>query len=432
MREIGVGLLGLGNVGSGVVRLLAENATAIEDRLGARIKVRAIAVREAAKPRLVDVDADLITTDVAAVIDRDDVDIVLELVGGETDARDYVLRAIERGRHVVTANKALLAVHGEEIFSAAESKGVDVYYEAAVCAGVPIIRTLREGLASDRIEEIFGIVNGTSNFILTSMAEEHTRFADALREAQANGYAEADPTFDIEGIDAAHKLAILTMLCFGTSVSIDDIFIEGISKLEPIDFEFAERFGFVVKPLVIAVEHDDGIEVRVHPTLLPKSWLLASVHGAKNALYVRSYALGPSMYYGAGAGMMPTAVAAVSDLIEVSRNVLGGAAGHLPMRSYTKMPNRPIRAIAKLRCRYYLRFGVLDRPGVLGQLTAVLGDHEISIAQVVQEGPREAERPVNVVMLTHEAVEGNLQHALTQISKLASVVERVQVVRIAG
>ncbi len=431
MREIGVGLLGLGNVGSGVVRLLAENAVAIEDRLGARLKVRAIAVREVKKERQVDVDAALITTDVAAVIDRDDVDIVLELVGGETDARDYVLHAIARGRHVVTANKALLAVHGEEIFSAAESKGVDVYYEAAVCAGVPIIRALREGLASDRIEEVFGIVNGTSNFILTSMAEGHTPFADALREAQARGYAEADPTLDVEGIDAAHKLAILTMLCFGTRVSIDEMFIEGIGKLDPIDFEFADRFGYVIKPLVIAKEHEDGIELRVHPTMLPKSWLLASVPGAKNALYVRSNPLGPSMYYGAGAGMMPTAVAAVSDLIEISRNVLGGAAGHLPLRSYTKMPNRPIRDIGKLRCRYYLRFGVLDRPGVLGQLTAVLGDHEISIAQVVQEGPREAERPVNVVMLTHEAVEGNVQHALTQIAKLASVVEPVQIVRIA-
>lgn len=431
MREIGVGLLGLGNVGSGVVRLLAENATAIEDRLGAHLKIRAIAVREVAKARQVDVDASLVTTDVAAVIDRDDVDIVLELVGGETDALDYVLRAIERGRHVVTANKALLAVHGERIFSAAENKGVDVYYEAAVCAGVPIIRALREGLASDRIEEVFGIVNGTSNFILTSMAEEHTAFADALREAQAAGFAEADPTFDIEGIDAAHKLAILTMLCFGTSVSLDEMFIEGIGKLDPLDFEFADRFGFVIKPLAIAKEHPDGIEVRVHPTMLPKSWLLASVPGAKNALYVRSYALGPSMYYGAGAGMMPTAVAAVSDLIEVSRNLLGGAAGRLPMRSYTKMPNRPIRDMGKLQCRYYLRFGVLDRPGVLGQLTAVLGDHQISIAQVVQEGPREPERPVNVVMLTHQAIEGNVQHALTQISKLASVVEPVQIVRIA-
>ncbi len=431
MREIGISLLGLGNVGSGVIKLLAENAQAIEDRLGARLAVRAIAVRDASKARAVDVPQDLVTEDVDAVLDRDDVDIVCELIGGETDARTFVLRAIERGKHVVTANKALLAVHGEEIFSAAEAREVDVYYEAAACAGVPIIRALREGLASDRIERIYGIVNGTSNFILTEMATKGTPFADVLRAAQEAGYAEADPTFDVEGIDAAHKLAILTMLCFGTSVSLDEMYIEGISKLDPIDFDYADRFGYVVKPLAIAVEHEDGIEVRVHPTMLPKEWLLASVPGAKNALYVHSYALGPSMYYGAGAGMMPTAVAAVSDLIEVCRNVQAGVTGHLPMRSYKRMANRPIRDIGKLRSRYYMRFGVLDRPGVLGQLTQILGDHEISISQVVQEGPREPERPVRVVVLTHEAQESNVRHALAQIDKLTAVVEPAALVRIA-
>jgi homoserine dehydrogenase len=431
MREIGVSLLGLGNVGSGVVKLLADNAQAIEDRLGARLKVRAIAVRAVDKKRMVDVDPGLITADANAAIDREDVEIVCELVGGDTVARQYVLRAIERGKHVVTANKALLAVHGEEVFSAAEKCGVDVYYEAAVCAGVPIIRALREGLASDRIEAFHGIVNGTSNFILTDMAQRHTPFAAVLRAAQEAGYAEADPTFDVEGIDAAHKLAILATLCFGSNVAVDDIYVEGISKLDPIDFEFADRFGYVVKPLAIARDHDDGIEVRVHPTMIPKSWLLASVMGAKNALYVHSYALGPSLYYGAGAGMMPTAVAAVSDLIEVCRNVQAGVTGHLPMRSYKTMAHRPARPMGHLRSRYYLRFGVLDRPGVLGQLTQVLGDHGISIAQVVQDGPRDAERPVRVVMLTHETVESNVQHAIKQIASLSTVVEPAQLVRIA-
>ncbi|RMH43891.1 MAG: homoserine dehydrogenase [Deltaproteobacteria bacterium] len=431
MRQIGVGLLGLGNVGSGVVRLLAENAEAIEDRLGAQLVVRAIAVRAPDKPRAVDVDPALVTTDAGAVIDRDDVDIVCELVGGETDARDYVLRAIDRGKHVVTANKALLAVHGEEVFTAAERRGVDVYYEAAVCAGVPIIRALREGLASDRIESVYGIVNGTSNFILTRMAEEGAPFDEVVRAAQEAGYAEADPSFDVDGIDAAHKLAILTMLCFGTSVALSDIYIEDIRSLSPVDFAFADRFGYVIKPLAIARAHDDGLELRVHPTMVPKSWLLASVPGANNALYVRSYALGPSMYYGAGAGMMPTAVAAVSDLIEVSRNVLANAAGHLPLRSYARMPNRPVRDIGRLDTPYYMRFGVLDRPGVLGQLTTVLGDHQISIAQVVQEGPREPERPVRVVVLTHAARESNVRHALAQVAKLASVVEPAQIIRIA-
>ncbi len=431
MREIGVTLLGLGNVGSGVIKLLAENADAIEARLGARVAVRAVAVRDAAKARMVNVDPGIVTTDIDAAVARDDVDIVCELIGGETTARTAVLRAIEHGKHVVTANKALLSVHGDEVFSAAEKREVDVYYEAAVCAGVPIIRALREGLASDRIEEVYGIVNGTSNFILTEMSERGRPFADVLKDAQDAGYAEADPTLDVGGGDAAHKLSILTMLCFGTHVPLEAIHTEGIENLTPTDFEYADRFGYVIKPLAIAREHKDGIEACVHPTMIPKSWLLASVSGAKNALYVNSYALGPSLYYGAGAGMMPTAVACVSDLIEVSRNVQAEAAGHLPMRSYSSMVNRPCREWGQLRTRYYMRFGVLDRPGVLGQLSNVLGDHQISIEQVVQEGPRDAERPVRIVITTHEAVEKNVQHALGQIRKLASVVEPAVIVRIA-
>jgi len=431
MREIGVTLLGLGNVGSGVVRLLTDNAPAIEARLGARVAVRAVAVRDLAKARKVDVDPSIVTTDLEAAVARDDVDIVCELIGGETVARDAVLRAIGCGKHVVTANKALLSVHGDEVFEAAEQADVDVYYEAAVCAGVPIIRALREGLASDRIEQVYGIVNGTSNFILTEMAERGRPFADVLAEAQRAGYAEADPTLDVGGGDAAHKLSILTMLCFGTHVPLDKIHVDGIDSLTPVDFEYADRFGYVIKPLAIAREHAEGVEARVHPTMIPKNWLLASVSGAKNALYVKSYALGPSLYYGAGAGMMPTAVACVSDVIEVSRNVQAQAAGHLPMRSYRRMVNRPVLDHGRLRSRYYMRFGVLDRPGVLGQLANVLGDHEISIEQVVQEGPREAERPVRIVVTTHEATEGNVGHALEQIGKLAAVVEPAVVIRIA-
>jgi homoserine dehydrogenase len=431
MREIGVGLLGLGNVGAGVVKLLADNAASIQARLGAKVAVRAIAVREPDKRRLVDVDQALVTTDVAAVIDRPDVEIVCELVGGETEALGYVLRAIERGAHVVTANKALLAAHGDQVFAAAERRGVDVYFEAAVCGGVPIIRALREGLASDRIESIYGIVNGTSNFILTAMAGEPRGFAEVLAEAQELGYAEADPTLDVRGIDAAHKLAILVMLCFGTRVRVEDLFVEGIERLQPIDFDMAARFGYVIKPLVIAAEHPDGIEARVHPTMIPRSWLLAAVSGAKNALYVKSYALGASLYYGAGAGMMPTAMAVVSDLIEISRNVCAGATGRMPLRSYQHMVERPMRPLDSLHTRYYLRCAVLDRPGVLGQLTTVLGDHEISIAQVIQEGPRDPGRPVQVVLLTHAAREGNVRHALGQIGRLATVVEPPALLRMA-
>jgi len=430
MREIGVGLLGLGNVGAGVVKLLEDNANAIEARLGARVVVRAIAVREPDKKRVVDVDPGLMTTDVKSVIDRDDVEIVCELVGGDTDAREYAMRAIARRKQLVTANKALLAVHGEELFSAAEKAGADVYYEAAVCGGVPIIRALREGLASDRIEAFYGIVNGTSNFIVTEMTENRAAFADVLADAQARGYAEADPTLDVGGGDAAHKLAILASLCFGTGVDVAQMHVEGIDRLDPIDFELAERFGFTIKPLVIGRDHGDSIEARVHPTMIPKRWLLADVPDAKNALYVKSYALGSSMYYGAGAGMMPTAMAVVSDVIEVARNIKAGSTGALPLRSYQRMTHRPLREFDELRNRYYMRFSVLDRSGVLGQLTTVLGDHEISIAQVVQEGPRDPNRPVLVVILTHEAREGNVRHALAQIAKLATVVEPASVIRI--
>lgn len=431
MREIGVGLLGLGNVGAGVVKLLEENEIAIQARLGARVVVRAIAVRERDKKRAVDVDPALITTDVQSVIDREDVEIVCELVGGETDALDYAMQAIERHKQLVTANKALLAVHGEQLFSAAEKAGADIYYEAAVCGGVPIIRALREGLSSDRIEEFYGIVNGTSNYILTTMTKDGAPFDQVLADAQRLGYAEADPALDVGGGDASHKLAILIMLCFGTGVDVAQMHVEGIDNLDPVDFELADRFGYVIKPLVIGRDHGETVEARVHPTMIPKNWLLADVPGAKNALYVNSYALGPSMYYGAGAGMMPTAMAVVSDVIEVARNIQAGSTGALPLRSYQQMVHRPLREFDELRNRYYMRFSVLDRPGVLGQITTVLGDHEISIAQVVQEGPRDPNRPVRIVLLSHEAREGNVRHALDQIEKLSTVVEPAAVVRIA-
>ncbi len=430
MREIGVGLLGLGNVGAGVVKVLEDNAAAIEARLGARFVVRAIAVRDPERERLVTVDPSLLTVSAEQVVDRDDIDVVCELIGGESTSRELVLRAVANKKHVVTANKALLAVHGDALFHAAEEAGVDLYYEAAVCGGVPIIRALREGLASDRIHGIYGIVNGTSNYILTAMAEEHRPFDEVLADAQAKGYAEADPTLDVSGGDAAHKLAILATLCFGTSIDVSKIFVAGIDSLDAIDFTYAERFGYVIKPLVIAREHEDGIEARVHPTMIPRNWLLADVAGAKNAVYVDSYALGPSFYYGAGAGMMPTAMSVVSDLIEVGRNVMAGSAGNLPLRSYRSMQTLPLLPMSRLRGRYYLRFGVLDKPGVLGQITAILGDHEISISQVVQEGPRTAGRPVRIVVLSHEASEGNVDHALGQIARLSSVVEPAVLIRI--
>ena len=427
-REIGIALLGLGNVGSGVVKLLEDNADAITARLGARLVVRAIAVREPDKQRLVAVDPSLVSTDVQAVLSRDDVQIVCELMGGTSLARTAVLAAIAAGRHVVTANKALLAAHGGEVFSAAAQRGVDVYYEAAVCGGVPIIRALREGLASDRVESLLGIVNGTSNYVLSTMAETGRSFPDVLAEAQALGYAEADPTLDVSGGDAADKLAILVGLCFATTMDGSRIHRDGITEIDPIDFEYAERFGYVIKPLAVARDHGTAIEARVHPALVPANWLLADVSGAKNALYVHSYALGPSMYYGAGAGMLPTAMAVVSDAIEISRNISARAAGAPPMRSPHVSEPRPILPIEEVRSRYYVRIHVQDLPGVLGQVTTVLGGHGISIAQVVQRPGEDTQ----IVVLTHETREGGVRDALAVIDSLSVVTGRSRFLRIAG
>ena len=436
-RTIGVALLGLGNVGGGVVKLLEANAAAIEARLGARLVVRTVVVRDPDKGnRVVDVDRALLTTDLEAALARADVDIVCELMGGTTLARTAVLAAIAHRRHVVTANKALLAEHGAEVFTAAEQAGVDVYYEAAVCGGVPIIRVLREGLASDRVEAIHGIVNGTSNYILSTMTETKRPFAEILKEAQDLGYAEADPALDIGGGDAAHKLAILVNLCFGTTVDVHAISTDGIDVVDPIDLGYAEKFGYVIKPLVIARAHgeeaDSPIEARVHAALIPSNWLLADVSGAKNAVYVQSYALGPSMYYGAGAGMLPTAMAVVSDMIEISRNMFARAGAHTAPRPRPVVA-RPLIPLSEIRTQYYLRFGVSDQPGVLGQLMTILGAHDVSIAQLVQDGARgETAGPVWVVVLTHVAREGNVRAALAEIEQLSIVREPVRVIRIAG
>jgi homoserine dehydrogenase len=431
-KTIGVALLGLGNVGGGVVRLLEENAAAIEARLGARLEIRAIAVRDRDKPnRVVDIDRALLTTDLEATVKRPDVDIVCELIGGTGQAKDVVLAALAAGKNVVTANKALLAIHGAEVFAAAERANVDLYYEAAVCGGVPIIRVLREGLASDRVESLIGIVNGTSNYILTTMADTRRPFADILREAQELGYAEADPTLDVGGGDAAHKLAILVGLCFSTTVDVDAIPTFGIDIVDPIDLAYADKFGYVIKPLVIARDHGTAIEARVHPALIPANWLLADVAGAKNAVYVHSYALGPSMYYGAGAGMLPTAMSVVSDMIEIGRNIFARAGMQRTSRP-RPVKARPLVPIADVSTRYYLRFGVRDQPGVLGQLMTILGAHGVSIAQVIQDGGSGTDGPVWVVVLTHEAREGGVSAALAEIDQLAVVREPARVIRIAG
>jgi len=432
-RAIGVALLGLGNVGGGVVKLLEDNAAAIRSRLGAALEIRKIIVRDPDRSdRVVEVARERLSTELADATGAD-IDIVCELIGGTTLAKDAVLAAIAAGKHVVTANKALLAEYGSEVFAAADRAQVDVYYEAAVCGGIPIVRVLREGLASDRIEALTGIVNGTSNYILTTMAATRRPFADILREAQELGYAEADPTLDVGGGDAAHKLAILVGLCFGR-IDASQIPTEGIDVVEPIDLAYADKFGYVIKPLVIARATDASptspIEARVHPTLIPRSWLLADVAGAKNAVYVQSYALGPSMYYGAGAGMLPTAMSVVSDMIEIGRNMAARRAGAGRI-SPAAVSTRTLRPLAELRTRYYLRFGVHDQPGVLGQLMTILGTHRISIAQVIQDTST-SEGPVEVVVLTHEAREGDVRAALAEIDRLAVVRRPARLIRIAA
>ncbi len=432
MREIGVGLLGLGNVGAGVVRLLADNAEAIEARLGAKLVIKAVAVRDLDKERRVDIATELLSTDAESVVECEDVEIVCELIGGETRARELVMKTIEGGKQIVTANKALLAVHGDELYAAAESAGVDLYYEAAVCGGIPIIRALREGLASDRIESITGVVNGTSNFITTAMAKGGRSFEEVLAEAQREGFAEADPTLDIGGGDAAHKLAILAMLSFGCRIDLDQIHVEGIESLTTLDYEMAKNFDYVIKPLAMGHSYPDGIDLRVHPALIPSSWLLADVPDTKNALYVHSYALGPSMYYGAGAGMMPTAMSVVSDLIEVARNLCAGSTGSTPLRAHQEMEAAKVRPIALLETCYYLRFTVEDQPGVLGKLTTILGEHEVSIAQLLQPEKRGEDEAVAVIALTHQAVEGKMQAAITEIEASGLTRAPTVLLRIAG
>jgi homoserine dehydrogenase len=323
-------------------------------------------------------------------------------------------------------------VHGDELYAAAENAGVDLYYEAAVCGGIPIIRALREGLASDRIESITGIVNGTSNFITTAMARGGRSFEEVLAEAQREGFAEADPTLDIGGGDAAHKLAILAMLSFGCRIALDQIHVEGIENLTSLDYEMAKNFNFVIKPLAMGHSYPDGIDLRVHPALIPSTWLLADVPDTKNALYVHSYALGPSMYYGAGAGMMPTAMSVVSDLIEVARNLCAGSTGSTPLRAFRELKAAQVRPMAELQTCYYLRFSVEDRPGVLGQLTTVLGNHDVSIAELLQSSRQEQDEPVAVIALTHKAVEGKMQAAISEIESAGLTVAPTVLLRIAG
>jgi homoserine dehydrogenase len=428
MSPIKVGLLGLGVVGGGVWKVLTRNAEEIARRGGRRIEVAAVAVRDTEKARRLVGDQVRITQDGMDLVRDPDIDIVVELIGGDTLAREWVLEAIAQGKHVVTANKALLAEHGNEIFSAAHEKGVMVAFEAAVAGGIPIIKAIREGLTANRIQWLAGIINGTTNFILSEMRTRGLPFNEVLAEAQRLGYAETDPTFDIEGVDAAHKLTLLASLAFGIPVQFDKAYIEGISTLAREDIAHAERLGYRIKLLGITRRRDDGVELRVHPTLVPTECLLANVEGAMNAVLVYGDAVGPTLYYGQGAGELPTASAVVADLVDVTRLQSADPDHRVPHLAFQPdaMDDIAVLPMADVRSSYYLRLRVEDRPGVLADLARVLSDAGISIGSMFQEphGPTEAD----IIFLSHEAREGAVDAALEKIQ--ASPFVRSKVIRL--
>ncbi|QJA05789.1 homoserine dehydrogenase [Thermosulfurimonas marina] len=426
MQEIGIGLLGLGTVGSGLVRLLEKNGEFLARKTGIRLRLRRILVRDPEKPRGVSVSRKLLTTDFEEILSDPGIQIVCELMGGLEPARTYILRALKAGKYVVTANKAVLSTYGPEVFAAAEARGVGLFFEAAVGGGVPIVKALRESLSANRIRRLTAIVNGTCNYILTRMTEEGLPFSEALREAQARGFAEADPQLDVSGADSAHKLAILATLAYGGFLPAEKVYTEGIETLEPLDIQFARELGLVPKLLAIGREEDGRVEVRVHPTLVPETHVLASVREAYNGFLLEGDFVGSVLLYGLGAGGEPTASAVAADLLDAARFLQAGARpGPILFR------DRPleIKPLAEVESRYYFRFSAVDRPGVLSKISGILGAYEISIASVIQKG-REEGGPVPIVMLTHEAREASVRQALSEIDRLEVVTAPTRVLRI--
>jgi homoserine dehydrogenase len=431
--RIGVGMIGFGTVGTGVARILLDNAAVIRRRVGVPVELVRIADLDTGRDRGLRLPPGLLTDDARAVLDDPQVDIVLELIGGYDAAKRMILEAFARGKHVVTANKALLAVHGEEIFEAASRHRLDLGFEASVGGGIPVIRALMEGLAANTIVSIYGIINGTSNYILSRMTREGHGFREVLAEAQRAGYAEADPTFDVAGIDSAHKLAIMVSLAYGTPVNVKEIYTEGITSLTPLDVAYAKEFGYTIKLLGIAKFLGEEIEARVHPTMLPSGSPVAGVDGVYNAIQLVGDAVNDIVLYGQGAGSMPTGSAVVSDVIGIARNLLMGATGRVPPASFQREQRRPlrIRSMEEISSLYYLRFMVLDRPGVLAQIAGVLGREGISISSVLQKGRKEGQT-VPVVIMTHQARERQVQSALGEINRMAFISEPTTLIRVEG
>ncbi len=431
MKPINVGLLGIGTVGGGTFEVLTRNQEEITRRAGRGIVIRVVADKDLRRARKLVGRSAIVTDDAFRVVSDPAIDIVIELIGGTNIAYQLILKAIENGKHVVTANKALLATRGNEIFAAARKHGVMVAFEAAVAGGIPIIKALREGLTANRIQWIAGIINGTSNFILSEMREKGSGFDSVLEEAQRLGYAEADPTFDIEGIDAAHKLTIMAAISFGIPMRFKDAYTEGISKLTATDIRYAEELGYRIKLLGITRRASKGIELRVHPTLIPARRLIANVEGVMNAVLVKGDAVGATMYYGAGAGAYPTASSVIADLVDVTRMHTADPEHRVPHLAFQpdRMSNVPILPITEVQTSYYLRMRVHDRPGVLADVTRILADRNISIDAMVQKEPHEGEKQADIIMLTHLTVEKHVNSAIAQIEKLRAVVGKITRIR---
>jgi len=430
-KFISIGMIGFGTIGTGVVRLLKENESLLAGRLGAEIHLRKIADLDIDRSREVTVERKLLTNDAAQILNDPDIDIVVELMGGYEPARTFILAAMARGKHVVTANKALLATHGDEIFRSAVQHQVNIGFEGSVGGTIPVIKTIKESLVANRIESIFAIVNGTSNFILSKMTDDGGSFETVLKEAQALGFAECNPVYDVEGIDAAHKLAILLSLCYGKKVRLDDLYREGITHIAEQDILFARELGYRIKLLAIAIRRDQRIEARLHPTMIPLNHLLANVNGNFNAFHIIGDASDSIFLYGQGAGMMPTASAVVSDIVDIARDMRKGVSVRVPPRVLDEEGIDEIRLMPfdEIRTNYYFRFSAADRPGVLSRISGILGANDISIAAVIQKG-RTQGGAVPIVMTTYKARERDVQKALKEIDRLDVVMGKTMLIRI--
>lgn len=425
-----IGIIGFGTVGTGTVRILLENQDILRERVGFDLKLKGIADSDISRDRGIKLPGGVLTANAEDILNDPDIDIVVELIGGRHPAKDFILQAIHNKKHVVTANKALLATEGNEIFSEAERYGIEVGFEASVAGGIPIIKIIREGLVANRILNVYGIINGTSNYILTKMTEEGIDFSHALKEAQRLGYAEADPSFDVEGIDSAHKLTILASLAYGIPLSYENVYIEGITKVTPQDIEFALELGYKIKLLAIAKAVDGEVELRIHPTMVPKDYLISKVDGVYNAIYIEGDAVGETLYYGRGAGDMPTGSAIVSDIVDIARSMRMNAAGRVPVIRTQNLSLR-IRKMDDIESMYYFRFSALDRPGVLSKIAGILGDNNISIASVIQKG-RRVGGAVPLVVLAHMSKERDVLQAVKAIDILPVVTDKTHFIRVEG